>query len=133
MFAQNPDDATVAHDTPADWVPFTYAAATRRRADALLARMTHPNTPTAERALSAQRFVSLTGAMPALSADDAPYEVLPDEGGVIVECNSGGGWAACDPSDPVSVAEAVRVCGAVPRYWRGTMRAAYIARGAVAA
>lgn len=133
MFAQNPDYATIEHDTPADWAPFTYSPATHRRADALLARMTHPNTPTAERALSAQRFVSITGAMPATAIDEAPYKVLPDGDGVLVECESGGEWAACDPVDPLSVAEAVRACGAVPRYWRGTMRAAYIARGAVAA
>ncbi|ORA27381.1 hypothetical protein [Mycobacterium aquaticum] len=61
------------------------------------------------------------------------YAAAPDGAGVLVECESGGEWAACDPTDPLSVAGAVRACGAVPRYWQGTMRAAYPVRKAVAA
>lgn len=133
MFAQNRDYATIEDDTPADWAPFSYSPSTKRRADRLLDLMLHPATGAAERALSAQRFVALTAAMPALSADDAMYRVLLDVDGVTVMCESGAEWAPCDTSDPVSVAEAVRSCGAVPRYRDGAMWAAYPVRKAVAA
>lgn len=115
-----------------DWAPFVYRPSVRRRADSMLRLMRDDRTPAGERTAAARHFVMVTAAMPACD-DDALYTVLLDADGVTVMCESGAEWAPCDSNDPVAVAEAVRRCGAVPRYWRGTMRAAYPVRKAVAA
>ncbi len=112
------------HDGDADWQPFRYPATVQRRADSLLRLMTHPGTPAAERLAAARRFVMVTGVMPAETADEL-HEVFPCTGGITVMCRSGGGWADCDPTDPVSVAHGVRECGGVPRYRDGQLWAAY--------
>lgn len=130
--AQTHDRATTPASDDA-WAPFTYRPAVQRRADRLLDLMLHPATGAAERAVAARRFVMVTAAMPAADRDEAPYPVYVEDDGVTVECESGGAWVACDPTDPLSVAEAVRKAGAVPRYWRGQMRAAYPVRKSVAA
>ncbi|QIP38005.1 hypothetical protein G9444_0761 [Rhodococcus erythropolis] len=117
-------ETRVVHDD-ADWRPFTYSPTIRRRADALLRLIAHPATPAGERAAAARRFVMVTAAMPALTAEEAPFEVLPDPTGITFEFRSGYGHEDCDPADPLSIAHALRGAGMVPRYWKGQLRCAY--------